>query len=424
MNIQATRIFWENSLPRKCKEAGYPFGSKGTDRKINVNMGGGGSGKSHSIMQVMMNKFFSEEKKNFLIVRKTLPSLKLTTWRIFFYKVLEEFGMRETELNSQKTMMNYFHGIPSKQNFLHFGGLDDPEKIKSSEWNYIWVEEATEFSLSDFQTLLLYLRNESRDGKPNQIFLSFNPISEFHWLKTELVDKDYYANKKVIRSTYKDNPFLPKESVRDYENLITQNKNLHRIYALGEWGVLEDAVYSNFYDAQSFPKSEDISETIYGLDFGWNVPTALLQIDISNKEENTCWERELIYQTEMKTPEIIKEMEKLIPENMRNCPIYCDSADPEKIDQIAAAGFPGAVPMFKGPKSVKPSIELVQLWRTYICPGSDNLRKEKHNYSWRKNSRGERTDDPVKWMDHLMDAEKGALYTHFQGAGEINVTFF
>ena len=40
--------------------------------------------------------------------------------------------------------MNYFYGIGPDENVLHFGGMDDPEKIKSSEWNYIIFEEATQ----------------------------------------------------------------------------------------------------------------------------------------------------------------------------------------------------------------------------------------------------------------------------------------
>ena len=62
-NLHATRIFWENSLPHTCKKANYPFGCKGTDEQVIVNRGGGGSSKSHSLMQIAINKFLSERGK-------------------------------------------------------------------------------------------------------------------------------------------------------------------------------------------------------------------------------------------------------------------------------------------------------------------------------------------------------------------------
>jgi len=90
---------------------------------------------------------------------------------------------------------------------------------QSSEYNYMWIEEATDIFENDFSTLRLYLRAPSRDGLKNQIFLSFNPIDEFHWIKTKLIDDPAYNDDiKIIHSTYKDNPFLDETTTKRYEN--------------------------------------------------------------------------------------------------------------------------------------------------------------------------------------------------------------
>ena len=420
IKVHATRLYYENSLPEVAKKAGNPFGAKGTDAEIVINRGGGGSSKSHSIMQVLLMKFLYMEKgKAFLVVRKTLPSLKLSTFRLF-KKILNEFGMTTNDLRQEKVMMNYYMNKGRNENLLHFGGLDDPEKIKSTDWNYIWAEETTELDKEDFEIMRLYNRNKSIDGKPNQIFLSFNPVSEFHWIKTDLVDDPSYENKKEIVSTYKDNPFLPDFQVKILKDLEKQNPNYYRIYTLGEWGRLENLIYSNWFEVDYFPDMNKVSETIYGLDFGYNNPSALVKIMISNEEPNKCWEQELIYERGLTNNQLINRMKRVIPEGDRSLPIYADSAEPDRIEEIRNAGF-NAIPMRKGKNSVRDSIDCVKRWKTIILPGSPNLKKEKSSYCYQTDKSGRSMEAPVKFMDHLMDAERGALWTHTGGSGDVSI---
>ena len=78
VNLQATRVFFEN------------FES---DKEININIGGGGSSKSHSLIQLLTYKLLTEKNKKILVMRKTMPSLR-TSVLMPFYDVLEAFGVR------------------------------------------------------------------------------------------------------------------------------------------------------------------------------------------------------------------------------------------------------------------------------------------------------------------------------------------
>ncbi|MDW7973526.1 MAG: phage terminase large subunit, partial [Thermodesulfovibrio sp.] len=160
IQLKATKVFYRN------------LNSKA---KVVLNRGGARSSKSYSILQVLIYKFLTEEKKKFLIMRKTFPSLRITTW-YDFKKIISELGI-EHKIKEEKKFFNYYY----KDNFLHFGSLDDVEKIKSSSWNYIFLEEATEFDYEEYVTLKLRLSAPSVDGKRNQMFLAFNPIDENHW---------------------------------------------------------------------------------------------------------------------------------------------------------------------------------------------------------------------------------------------------
>ena len=198
-----------------------------TTERINLLVGGAGSSKSYSVAQNLLRKFFEEKDIRILVVRKTTPSLRITAYHLIL-DLLKEYGwLSYCSLN--KTEMTLTYG----SNEMLFKGLDDPEKIKSAEFNYIWVEEATEITLEDYRQLNLRLR---RKGKLNQIFLTCNPISALHWIKTELADKQKIA---INHSTYKDNPFLDEVYKQQLEDLINQNVNFYKIYALGQWGVLE-----------------------------------------------------------------------------------------------------------------------------------------------------------------------------------------
>ena len=68
-----------------------------------------------------------------------------------------------------------------------FIGLDNSEKIKSiAGITSIWIEEATELTLQDFNQLDLRLRGET--GLHKEVIFTFNPISDTHWIKKRFYD--------------------------------------------------------------------------------------------------------------------------------------------------------------------------------------------------------------------------------------------
>jgi len=389
IELKATRVFFEN------------FES---DKRININIGGGGSSKSHSIIQLILYKFLTEKNKKILIVRRTMPSIR-TTVLIPFYEIMSTFGVRHM-IKEDKVGMNLFFG----NNIIHFNGLDDPEKVKSGNWNYIWFEEATEISKDDFNTVRLYLRAPSVDGKMNQIFLSFNPIDEFHWIKDYLVDNPEFSKEvKVIHSTFNDNPFLPDDAKKVYQDLINQDINFYRIYALGEWGKLENLIYKNWDIVDTIPTSEGYTTT-YGVDFGYNAESAVIRSKIKEKE---VWEEEIIYKKGLTNSQLIDLIKLLIPSSEFNKPWYCDSAQPDRIREFRLAGINAKL----ATKNISDGIDLVKRMQIHVLRGSNGLIAEKRAYSWKTDRNGNIKDEPVDFMNHLMDAERYSLFSHLRGDG-------
>lgn len=389
--------------------------TKNAKTNIVLNRGGTRSSKSYSILQILLFlKFLSEENKRILILRKTGPSLNLTTLDAF-RRMINEYNLNG-RIKEEKVFKNFHY----KNNFLHFDSLDDPYKKKSSEWNYIFFEELNEFSFDDFMTMKLYLSARNTDPKnPNQIYAALNPVDEYCWVKEKLLDSNNFDVTEIV-STYKDNlQNLNLQTIKDIESLAKQNKNFHRVYCCGEWGHLDNLIYldSEWDIIEKYPNDEFFDAIFYGLDFGYNHPTALIQIGV---KDNEFYEKELLYQTELTNKMLIKRLEKLIPFKVRGSrEIYADSEDSNRIQEIYNAGFfVTGVEKKKG--SVKAGIDVVKSYKIHVEKNSYNLIKERRGYTWQMDRNGHplEVEKPVKFNDHACDAERYGIYS-FWKAGNL-----
>ena len=363
-----------------------------------INRGGTGSSKSFSLVQLFTLKLLTEHNKRILVLRKTLPSLKETTYQMF-KDFWYDTGLDGVIKESKQDLKYSFN-----DGYIKFSSLDDPQKMKSSSWNYIWLEEATDFTYDDFKTLSLYCRRISVDRVKNQIFLSFNPIDQYHWIKEKLINS--YKDYTEIHSTYKNNPFLDKYTVEYIKNLELQDYNFYRIYTLGEWGKLEHIIYSNITIVDKWINENDALDIVYGLDFGFNVETALVKSIFLN--ENEIYEKSLLYETKLTNKQLIEKMDFLGVDKTRK--IYCDSQEPNRIEELNAAGYFA----FPAVKAIKDGIDYCKTLRIHILDDDVDLKHEYNNYSYRTDKNGNVYDDPVKFKDHLMDASRYSKYTRYK----------
>ena len=286
--------------------------TKSSSARAIVHIGGAGSSKSYSLAQLLISKLVNEENKKIGVCRKTFPALRMTAMALVL-KLLKDFSIYTTESHN-KTANIYLH----RSNTIQFFSLDDPEKIKSADFNYIWMEEANEFTYEDYTTLKLRLRNPTTT-EPNQIFLSLNPIDENGWIPTKLIHEE---GVEVIHSTYKDNPFLSVEYIRVLKNLMDEDENYYRVYTLGQWGRLDNLVYRNWKVVDEVPLERQ--GMAYGLDFGYVNPSALVKVTLS---DNQMYIEEVLYRSKLTNADIIEALT-----HEYKCDKY---ADPTELQMIA-----------------------------------------------------------------------------------------
>ncbi len=372
-----------------------------------INVGGARSSKSHSIAQLFIEKLVNERGKKFLVTRKTMPSLRLTAYKLIV-DLLKEYGIY-TQCEHNKSE----HTIRLNGNFVLFVSIDDPEKIKSSEWNYIWLEEANEFNWEDFIVCKTRLSGKTTKDIPNQIFMSLNPNDELIWVNQKLImSQAYKDNITVIKSSYLDNPFLDDEYISDLEGLKAEDPNYWRIYGLGQWGMLQNLIYQPHKMDSEYPKNYD--EIIYGLDFGYNHPSALIEIALKDQE---VWLTERLYQTGLTNKQLIDKLKEIIPEDERSRDIYGDTAEPARIQEICDNGF-NCKP---SDKSVKDGIDYCKRMKIHTRAENINLNKERQSYKYKEDKNGNILDDPVKYNDHAMDSMRYGIYTHLKDQGEVRL---
>jgi phage terminase large subunit len=397
--VKVTRVYERNARSK----ARYP-----------VNVGGARSTKSYSIAQLLIQRLLSRRNRKILVTRKTFPALRLTAYKLVV-DLLSDYGYYG-RLHHDK--VSHIISCPWNGSFIAFLSIDDPEKIKSTEWNDVWMEEASEFEWNDFVVLQTRLSAPCLPDEPNQIFLSLNPTDEEGWINQKLILGPSFAGKvELIESTYRDNPFLDPEYVSLLQGLKDQDPNAYQVYAEGKFGKLTNIIYAPYTVVPEFPA--DFDETFYGLDFGFNNPSALLEINVKDKVHHYL--RQLVYQTGLTNGDLIEKVKTIIPPKHRRRTFFADAAEPARIEEFHKAGFN----IHPADKEVKVGIDFCKRQKFYTLSSNVDLNKERSAYKWKTDKNGNVLDEPVKFMDHLMDAKRYGIYSRAKKiGGQPSITVF
>lgn len=385
--------------------------------------GGAGAGKSHFACQKILCRTIEEESQRFLIIRKVARTLRQSVFQLFIdyinkWELTQEFKINKTDMTIT---------FESNGNMILFAGIDDPEKLKSIEGiTGIWIEEAFELYLKDFQELDRRLRGIFHTYM--QIILTYNPILKSNWTYKRFfsgLTEEEEEDITKLKTTYKDNIFISEDKA--YKKLLESYKgNMRAVFTLGEYGMLENAIYTNWemIDDNKFPDEE----VTCGLDFGFINPNCLLKIAV-DMEEKEIYVDELIYKRHQTMPQLAKEMNQLKLNDYR---IIADSEAPEKVEELKdwyykeeavneetgrkrrvyeEDGFPYIEPCKKGKGSVIAGIDYLQQFKIYITRSSVNVKKEIESYQRRKTKDGDVLEEPEKGLDHAMDCIRYVMYT-------------
>jgi len=232
--------------------------------------GPAGTGKSRGNLEYLNYLAMSYPGARLLMVRKTRRSLTESGMVTLEQKVLHPAqGVRFV---ASKQQYQYPNG-----SIIAVGGLDKPAKIMSSEWDVIYVQEATDLTESDWEMCSIRVRNGIVPVQ--QMIGDCNPDSQNHWIQQRIRSGKMLS----LPTRHEDNPLLftrngqmTEEGKRYLSKLDELTGVRYMRYRLGLWVSAEGMVYQDCWDparniVNPFPIPREWPRYL-AIDFGYTNP--------------------------------------------------------------------------------------------------------------------------------------------------------
>ena len=349
-------------------------------KRIKIIQGGTSASKTFSILTLLINKAMHYNNLEISIVAESIPHLRRGAVRDFT-KIMK-WCNRYIDTSFNKSLLKYEFANGS---FIEFFSADDSSKLRGARRDILYVNECNNVNFEAYNELSIRTKKE--------VYLDFNPANEF-WVEEIKEDKEA----DFIILTYKDNEALDIGIVDQIEKnrlkaeTSTYWRNWWKVYGLGELGMLEGVVFSNWKQIDTIPKEARLVGI--GLDFGYtNDPTSCIEI---YKHNETRILNEIVYQTGLLNSDISKKLPKDVP-------VYADSAEPKSIRTLQLAGIT-IKGVTKGRDSINYGIDVMQREEYLVTSNSTNLIKELRSYCWDTDKTGKRLNKPIDNYNHAIDA--------------------
>jgi phage terminase large subunit len=416
--------------------------------------GAAGTGKSRACLEKVHAMCMRYPGMRALVVRKTATSLTSTAL-VTYRQIVAAEALASGEVafyggsGQEAASFRYMNGST-----ITVGGMDKSSRIMSSEYDVAYVQEATELTEDDWESISTRLRN----GKTpyQQLMADCNPGPPHHWLKR----RADAGRCTMLLSRHEDNPRYYRDGQWSPEGRVY----LERLDALtgvrrerlryGRWAAAEGLVYDTFdphvhlstrFNRDSRPPLD--WPRYLAVDFGFTNPS-VFQWWTADPDGRLYMYRE-IYMTKRLVEDHARQIAKLQHQKAGLEPDFTSVICDHDAEDRATLERHLGVSTIAAHKDVLPGIEAVKARmkpagdgkpRIFICrdalverdPALDEARKpmcteqELSEYVWdsRPQPGSQNTREaPVKQNDHGADAMR-YLVAHCDLQGRPRVRWF
>jgi len=350
-------------------------------KRVRIIQGGTSAAKTYGILSVLIARASAIHGLEVSVVAESIPHLRRGALKDFIKLMKWMNKWHENQFNKSLLTYQFLNGSS-----FEFFSADDSSKLRGARRDVLYINECNNVTFESYNELAIRTKKA--------IYLDFNPANEF-WVHTELKDEQ---DSDFLILTYKDNEALDNSIVQQIEKNRLKAEtsaywaNWWRVYGLGEIGMLEGVIFSNWKTIDILPKEANLIGI--GLDFGYtNDPTAIIEIYNYN---GTRIINELKYQTGMLNSDIANALPKHVP-------VYADSSEPKSIEEIKRYGIT-IKGVTKGKDSINYGIDVMQRNEYLVTSNSVNLIKELRAYCWDTDKAGTRLNKPIDTNNHAIDA--------------------
>ena len=381
-----------------------------SDARYFVVRGGRSSGKSHTVNAWAVMLTF-EEGHTILHTRYTAATAKDSIIQDVRSRI-DEMGLNHFFTVTRDQIVNKETGSKIIFKGLKASSGDEKARLKSISGVTTWiVEEAEDLRDEDeFDVVDLSIRGSQKQKRLRTV-LVMNPTDVEHFVyKRWFASKEYgaeddYCGKikdtEYILTSWKDvMKHLSQSEINSLMRIKRERPEYYKYAIDGAWMHQREGVIYPDWSVREYNRTD---KNIIGLDFGFNHPTAM--VDVSLDHTTKCaWVKEILYKSEM-TPDEIFQF--IVDNKLMDRKFVADCARPEIISYLKkkSGGVLQIYPSKKGAGSVLDGIHLVQDFTLFVDPTSHNLQKELKMYVWDDKL----VEKPVKEWDDACDAMRYAF---------------
>ena len=382
------------------------------DREILLD-GPAGTGKSRAVLEKAFLVALKYPESRILLVRKSRASMTESVLVTLERDVIPRGWPCKSGVRRQ---FRSAYAMPNGSTLV-IGGLDNPDRLMSTEYDMICLFEATEATEDDWEKMLTRLRNNKVPYQ--QAIADCNPSYPKHWLK---VRAD--ANKMTrILSRHEDNPTVTPEYLENLANLSGHRRD--RLYK-GNWAAAEGMIYDRWDEAVfvGTRSPDEIKRWIIAIDEGYTNPCSMHVYGLDGDGRMYAAE-EWVKEGQLESQ--VVEQAKKYAEQYNIETVIVDPSAKKLIAAIREAGLVvrGANnDVFGGIQTCQEALTVAGdgLPRLLVHPKCTNWIDEIGSYQWQENRSGEKQDKPVKKNDHSMDEFRyAAVYFAETGDNQFKV---
>ncbi len=289
--------------------------------------GPAGTGKSRAAAEYI--RYYCEKTPGVLVLvfRKTRVSLNDSWLRTWESEVLGDD--HPVVQNGPSRAHRASYKFPNGSEVV-LGGMDNPTRLFSTQYDLAYANEATELTEDEFQSIHRALRRQI--GPYRQLIADCNPDAENHWLNQRAIRGDIHR----IRTVHKDNPACTPEYLTRLSKL--RGVMRRRLY-LGEWVSAEGLIWENYdpnlHLVERFHDGEPVIPRMVwhfgSMDFGWRDPGVLQVWGVD--EERRMYRLVEIYRCEMQLEWWANQVKRLYDDYNLQA-VVCDPSRPDMIALI------------------------------------------------------------------------------------------
>jgi phage terminase large subunit len=213
--------------------------------------GAKGGGKTHAVRLKAIAGAVRWPGIRILIIRRTYPELQSNHIDPIIKLIPQTLGNYNGALHTMYLVNE------STIHFGHYQGSTAEQEYQGQEYDWIFIDEATQFTEHEFRFLGGLLRGVN--DIPKRFYLTCNPGGVGHrWVKRLFIDRQFKTDSQnpeenenpedytFIFATVEDNEALMKSSPQYVQMLSSLPENMRRAYRYGDWNALAGTYFPEF----------------------------------------------------------------------------------------------------------------------------------------------------------------------------------